>query len=113
VVEAEPVSLATNFFVTSMISWLHAPFSAWATPATKRAPQMDETMLGARMAIGSHGYPAARRRRRVDRYSFENGQRFILFRPSFAHGGAALPLCTRLSIRVGAELISAGRTLCV
>jgi hypothetical protein len=88
---------------------------------------MTKTMLGARMAMGSHGYPPAHWRDIVDRWSFENGEKTILFRPTAAReqGSAAIVVCAqatsgnfgrhgaRPNISVGAEPISAGRNLCV
>jgi hypothetical protein len=126
-VEPDPVSLAANFFVTSMISWLHGPSSAWATPTTKKVAQMTKTMLGARMVMGSHRYSSAKSRGIVDRCSFENGQRLILFPPTppREQDSTAVAACAqattgnfgrqvaRPNISVGAEPISAGRNLCV
>ena len=88
---------------------------------------MTETMLGARMAIGSDGHPPANRRDTVARWSFENGQRLILFPPTAAReqGSTAMVACAQATagnfgrhvagsdINVGAEPISTGRNLCV
>jgi hypothetical protein len=45
--------------------------------------------------MGSHGYPPAHWRDIVDRWSFENGEKTILFRPTAAReqGSATIVVC--------------------
>jgi len=68
---------------------------------------MAKTMLGARMAMGSPGYPPANWRDIMDRLSFENGRRPILFRPRAAYGGGSTAIVARAHGSCGRYVVRA------